>query len=67
MPFAGITIAVLAAEDLAVFKAMFDRPKDWVDIATMAEADALDAQVAADRLADLLGDDERVDRLREIG
>jgi hypothetical protein len=66
VPFAGATIAILAAEDLAVFKALFDRPKDWVDIATMAESRALDVDRAADRLADLLGDDDRVRRLRSI-
>ena len=68
VPFAGRTIRVLGAEDLAVFKAMFDRPKDWVDIASMHESCALDLQVAADRLADLLGhDDARITRLRELG
>ncbi|MFN3215938.1 MAG: DUF6036 family nucleotidyltransferase [Acidimicrobiales bacterium] len=66
VPFAGATISILAAEDLAVFKALFDRPKDWVDITTMAESQALDVERAADRLADLLGDDDRVQRLRSI-
>lgn len=64
VPFAAQRVRVLAAEDLAVFKALFNRPKDWVDIATMAESRALDAEAAADRLAALLGDDDRVDRLR---
>jgi len=30
VPFAGGTIRILSAEDLAVFEAMFDRPKDWL-------------------------------------
>ena len=30
VPFAGGTIRILSAEDLAVFKAMFDRPKNWL-------------------------------------
>ncbi len=64
VPFAGRQIDVLCAEDLAVFKALFDRPKDWVDIATMADDGALDCEVAALRLEDLLGADSRVDRLR---
>ena len=65
VPFAGRTIRVLSAEDLAVFKAMFDRPKDWVDIASMHESNAIDLGLAADRLADLLGhDDPRIPRLR---
>ncbi len=64
VPFAGRLIHVLCAEDLAVFKALFDRGKDWVDIATMVESNAIDLEAAADRLQDLLGDDERVARLR---
>lgn len=64
VPFAGTEISVLAAEDLAVFKAMFDRPKDWVDIDEMANSGALDRVTAADRLEALLGDDDsRVARL----
>lgn len=67
VPFAGRVVRVLCAEDLAVFKAMFDRPKDWVDIATMVEAGSLDVEVAALRLASLLGDDPRIERLRHVG
>ena len=67
VPFAGVTLRVLSAEDLAVFKAMFDRPKDWVDIASMFEAGSLDSDVAADRLEGVVGDDERVARLRHGG
>ena len=66
VPFAGTTIRVLSPEDLAVFKAMFDRPKDWVDIATMVESHTIDLEVAADFLQALLGDDTRVARLRNI-
>ena len=64
---ASRTIRVLCPGDLAVFKAMFDRPKDWVDIATMVDANALDVELAAERLARVLGtDDARVDRLRHL-
>lgn len=35
VPFAGATIPVLSATDLSIFKALFDRPKDWVDIDEM--------------------------------
>ena len=66
VPFGGREISVLSAEDLAVFKAMFDRPKDWVDIATMHESKAIDLMAAADRLAELLGDDPRVARMRGL-
>lgn len=68
VPFAGRRVRVLCAEDLAVFKAMFDRPKDWVDIATMHDANSIDLGLTADRLAELLGDDDsRIDRLRTMG
>jgi hypothetical protein len=66
VPFEGRRINVLAAEDLAVFKALFDRTKDWADIESMVEAKAIDLQLAADRLGDLLGDDPHVARLRAL-
>ena len=42
VPFDGRTIPVVGCTALAVFKAMFDRPRDWVDIEAMVEARALD-------------------------
>jgi hypothetical protein len=42
VPFEGRTIPVLDCTGLAVFKAMFDRPRDWVDIEAMAEARVID-------------------------
>jgi hypothetical protein len=35
VPFAEATILILSPEHLAVCKAMFDRPKDWLDIEQM--------------------------------
>ncbi len=64
--FAGRTIPVLAPVDLATFKVLFDRPKDWVDIATMLESGTLDLDAVLAEVRDLLGDDERVDRLRTL-
>lgn len=32
VPFAGIDLPILRAEDLVFCKAVFDRPKDWIDI-----------------------------------
>lgn len=66
VPFEGRLINVLSGEDLAVFKAMFDRTKDWADIEAMVESRAIDLDVAADRLAEVLGDDPRIDRLRTL-
>lgn len=62
--FAGRSVRILAAEDLAVFKAMFDRPKDWVDIDEMTASGTLDRGVASRRLASVLGEgDPRIARL----
>jgi hypothetical protein len=44
VPFADTTIAILGPEHLVVCKVIFDRPRDWVDIDAMLDADvALDA------------------------
>ena len=40
VPFADVEIRVLSASHLTVCKAVFDRPKDWVDIDAMLELDA---------------------------
>lgn len=66
VPFEGHRIKVLSAEDLAVFKALFDRTRDWADIEAMVESNAIDLQLAAQRLGGLLGDDPRVGRLRTL-
>jgi hypothetical protein len=67
VPFAGHTIPILAADDLAVFKAFFDRTKDWADIEAMIDAQSLDVHVVLGWLVDLLGgDDHRVARLRAL-
>lgn len=42
VPFARTKIPVLAPEELAVFKAMHDRTRDWADIEAMLAADRLD-------------------------
>jgi hypothetical protein len=39
VPFGdGVTLAILSAEDLAVFKVLFDRAKDWTDVEEMLYA-----------------------------
>ena len=65
--FAGSGIPFLACRDLAVFKAFFNRPQDWVDIENMISARTIDAAVVADTLAPYVGaDDHRVSRLRRL-
>jgi predicted nucleotidyltransferase len=61
----GETIHVLAAEDLVIFKAIFDREKDWRDIAELvfAAADELDTQWIESWLERIVGrQDERFRR-----
>jgi hypothetical protein len=53
--FLGPTIKVLQATDLIVFKALFARPKDWVDISAMAEAGAGDLDEATQWIDEILG------------
>ncbi len=54
VPFEDRTIPVLGCTALAVFKALFDRTKDWADIEEMTAAGALDlarAQAWLEQLA----------------
>lgn len=65
--FSGELIPFLACVDLAVFKAFFNRNKDWVDLEEMQVAGTLDVNEVAEILARHLGpDDERITRLRTL-
>jgi hypothetical protein len=67
VPFRGRTIQVISATDLVVFKALFDRPKDWVDIAEMVAYGNVDLDDAQSWLTRLVGRrDRRVVRLAEV-
>jgi len=68
VPFGGITVTILAPEHLAVCKAMFDRPKDWLDIEQILVAtDPLDLPEIEAWLEAMVGDSNpRLARLREI-
>lgn len=55
VPFAGGSIPVISPTHLAVFKALFNRPKDWLDIEAMLEAQALEAPRVLAWLRHLLG------------
>jgi hypothetical protein len=64
--FAGSRLPFLSCASLAVFKAFFNRDKDWVDIREMLRAGRLDADQLLGRLVQLLGpDDPRVASLLE--
>ncbi len=67
MTFGGEPLPFLSCTDLAVFKAFFDRTKDWADIEAVLEAGTADVHAAIGWLVDLLGgDDPRVARLRGL-
>jgi hypothetical protein len=70
VPFGdGDAIHVLSAEDLLIFKALFDRDKDWRDLEELAFALGadLDATYARDWMARITGpDDERYAKLEGI-
>lgn len=65
-PFAGGEIRVLGPVELVVFKALFDRTKDWADIEAVVAAEAVDLDAVVELLVDVVGDDDgRVSRLDE--
>jgi Nucleotidyl transferase AbiEii toxin, Type IV TA system len=68
VPFAETTIPILSPEHLAVCKAMFDRPKDWLDIEQILVAtDPLDLPEIEAWLEAMVGEaNPRLARLREI-
>lgn len=57
VPFAGFDIPVLDCVSLAVFKAFFNRGKDWIDIGSMVDA-GLDVRAVVRWLEQLLGVDD---------
>jgi hypothetical protein len=62
--FAGEEVPFLACTDLAVFKAFFNRTKDWADLEEMAGAGTLDRHRVVGVLAEHLGpEDPRVSRV----
>lgn len=67
VPFEGRTVPVLDCTSLVVFKALFDRTKDWADIEATIAAEALDAPRAIAWLERIVGPDSPVvDRLNSL-
>jgi hypothetical protein len=65
--FADERIPFLACLDVAVFKAFFNRTKDWADLEEMQAAGTLDAARVASIIAHYLGeDDERIAALLKL-
>jgi pimeloyl-ACP methyl ester carboxylesterase len=64
VPFEGAHIPVIDCVSLAVFKALFNRTRDWADIEAMFEAGALDGDEALVWVTELVGPDSQpADRL----
>lgn len=66
-PFAGEMLPFLSCFDLAVFKAFFDRRRDWADLEDMVTAGSFDVDAVMATLATYLGpDDERIAKVEEL-
>jgi hypothetical protein len=57
VPLAGREVPVLDCASLTIFKAFFDRTRDWADIEAIAVATPEDIEAAAATIADLVGAD----------
>ena len=65
--FAGVELPFLGCSDLAVFKAFFNRTKDWADLEEMAAAGTLDRDRVVGVLTRYLGPtDDRIEHLRRL-
>jgi len=63
----GREIPVLDCASLVIFKAFFDRTKDWADIEAVAIATPEDIEGAAATIADLVSeDDPAVEKLKSL-
>lgn len=63
----GREIPVLDCASLVIFKAFFDRTKDWADIEAVAVAAPEEIEGAAATIADLVsGDDPAVEKLKAL-
>ncbi len=65
--FGGETIPFLACVDVAVFKAFFNRTKDWADIEAMQSVGTLDTARVIQIIGEYVSeDDERITTLRKL-
>jgi len=66
-PFAGEMLPFLSCFDLAVFKAFFDRRRDWADLEDMVTAGSVDVDAVVETLETYLGPgDDRITKLQEL-
>ena len=67
VPLEGREAPVLDCASLVIFKAFFDRTKDWADLEAVAQATPEDIEAAAAKIVELVGaDDPAVGRLESL-
>lgn len=67
VPLASRQVPVLDCASLAIFKAFFDRTKDWADLEAIAQATPEDIDAAAATISELVGkEDPAVQRLEGL-
>jgi hypothetical protein len=67
VPLAGVEIPVLSCQSLVIFKALFNRTKDWADIEAVAAVDPSIVSGAGSRLVELMGTEDEVSaRLAQV-
>jgi hypothetical protein len=67
VPLEGRSAPVLDCASLVIFKAFFDRTKDWADLEAVAQATPEDIEAAAATIAELVGpDDPAAQRLESL-
>ena len=65
--FSETEIPILGPVELAAFKALFNRTRDWADLEAMVEAQTLSVEDAALAVCEIAGaDDPRVARLKAL-
>jgi hypothetical protein len=65
--FASQDVPFLCCSDVAVFKAFFNRSRDWVDLEEMVAVETLDHDLVLGALVHYLdADDDRVARMRAL-
>lgn len=63
----NLKMPFLCCEDLAIFKALFNRTKDWADLEAMRDAGTLNIKNVMAAIIEFLGaDDVRVDKLEAL-
>jgi len=68
VPMLDAWVPVLSATDLTIFKALFDRRKDWGDIEALLRFGKVDQQEVTRWLSSIVGaDDDRLSRFIALG